>query len=216
MLNVGVPCSKGNSPKQQLPTALRGMKGKRCRFGLTLFQNHLLLCLIEICSAEASCWQGSWDSLYHITVPPPCHLGCRESCIIQQGYLLSSTSILCSAKQAAVDTSCLCCWWSMNKLQAPAAWLLPLSAESNNFISHVRFCGVPFVSKASPLSNNIKRDYTLLPEHAIENVAAGVAKSVLESLLLTSSFLFPFKRGKYISNKETNRWSQCVWFDQCL
>lgn len=92
----------------------------------------------------------------------------------------------------------------MINFQAPAAWLLAVLAESNNFISHVRFSGVPFVSKASPLFTNIKRgDYNFLPEHAIENVAAGVAKLVLESLLLTSSFLFPVKRAKYICNKGT-------------
>lgn len=64
---------------------------------------------------------------------------------------VSPISVSCSAKQVAVDTGSPCCWCSTNNLQAPAARLLAVSAESYDLISHVGFSGVPFVSKASPL-----------------------------------------------------------------
>lgn len=58
---------------------------------------------------------------------------------------------------------------------------MALPAQSRDLIPHVGFWGMPLVSKATSFYNNVEReDCTLL----------GVAESVVESLLLASSFPF--------------------------
>lgn len=73
-------------------------------------------------------------------------------------------------------------WRSCGKVVLPASF---------NFVPHLRFSRVPFVSKARSLLNSRKRgDCGCFLEHAVGSTAVGVATFVLESLLLRSSFPF--------------------------